>query len=69
MSIILDEGKSMGLLTPSNLHSLYRLKPVEAKCNKEYLDNFHLKHPKSYEVMKDWYKEEEHFIDRVRIMK
>lgn len=53
MAIISDEGKSLGLLTPSNLHSLYHLKPMEAKCNKEYLDNFHLKHPKSCEVMKD----------------
>ena len=58
MAIISDEGKIMGLLTPSNLHSLYHLNPVEAKYNKEYLDNFHLKHPKSYDFMKDWYKDE-----------
>ena len=69
MAIILDEGKSQGLRTPSNLHSLYHLKPVEAKCNKEYLDDFHLKHLKSYEVMKGWYREEENFIERVRITK
>ena len=61
MAIISDKGKIVGLLTSSNLHSLYHLKPVEVKCNKDYLDNFYLKNPKPYEVMKDWYKEEEDF--------
>lgn len=69
MAIISDEGKSLGLLTPRNLHSLYHLKPMEEKCNKEYLDDYHLKHPKSYEVMKGWYGEEDHFIERARITK
>ena len=53
MAIISDEGKIVGLLTPSNLHSLYHLKLVEVKWNKDDLDNFYLKKPKPYEVIKD----------------
>lgn len=58
MAIVLDEGKIVGLLTPSNFHNIYHLKPVEVKCNKEYLDSFYLNNPNPHEVMKHWYKEE-----------
>ena len=69
MAIISDKEKIVGLLTPSNLHSLYHLKPVEVKRNKDYLDHFYLKNPKPYEVMKDWYKEEDDSKDRARVTK
>ena len=69
MAMVLDDGKVVGLLTSSNLHNLYCLKPMEAKWNKEYLDGFHVKFPKSYHIMKDWYCEEESFKDRDGITK
>lgn len=69
MAVVSDEGKFVGLLTQSNLHNLYHLKPVEVKCNKEYLGGFHVKFPESYELMKDWYQEEESFKDRAGITK
>ena len=69
MVVVLGEGKVIGSLTPSNLHNLYHLKPVEAKCNKEYLDGFRVKFPKSYELMTDWYREEDIFKDRAGITK
>ena len=69
MVVVLDEGKVVGPLMQSNLHNLYRLKSVEVKCNKEYLDGFHVKFPKSYKLMKDWYHEEESFKDKVGITK
>ena len=50
MVMVSDKGNVIGSLTPSNLHNLYRLKSVEAKCNKEYLDGFHVKFPKSYKA-------------------
>ena len=68
-AMVSNDGKVVGSLTPSNLHNLYLLKPVEAKCNKEYLDGFHVKLQKSYKLMKDWYREEESFKDRVGITK
>ena len=58
MAIVSDEGKVLGLLTPNNSHSIYHLKHVKVKCNKEYLDNFYVTHPKPYEVMHQWYKDE-----------
>ena len=69
MVMVSDKGKIVGSLTPSNLHNLYHLKSVEPKCNKEYLDSFHVKFLKSYKLMKDWYHEEESFKDRVGITK
>ena len=69
MVIVSDEGKIVGLLTLSNFHSIYHLKPVEVKCNKDYLDNFYMTNPKPHEVMKNWYKEEEDFKDRVGVTK
>ena len=69
MVVVSDEGKVFRSLTSSNLHNLYRQKSVEAKCNKEYLDGFHVKFPKSYKLMKDWYREEESFKDRAGITK
>lgn len=69
MVMVSDEAKIVGSLTSSNLHNMYRLKQVEAKCNKEYLDGFHVKIPKSYKLMKKWYCEEESFKDRVGITK
>ena len=53
MVVVSDKGKVFESLTPSSLHNMYRLKPVEAKCNKEYLDGFHVELPKSYKLMKD----------------
>ena len=69
MAIISGEEKILGILTPSNFHNIYHLKPVEVKCNKEYLDIFYLAIPKPQEVMKPWYKDEEYFKDRVGITK
>ena len=69
MVVVSDEGKIVGSLTPSNLHNMNRFKLVEAKCNKEYLDSFHVKFLKSYKLMKDWYREEESFKDRAGITK
>ena len=63
IAVVSDEGKVVGSLTPSNLHNLYHLKLVEVKCNKEYLDGFHVKFLKSYKLVKDWYLEEESFKD------
>ena len=54
---------------PNNLHNIYHLKPVEVKCNKEYLDKFYVSHPKPYEVMKPWYKDENGFKDKAGITK
>lgn len=54
MAIVSDEGKILGLLTPTNLHNMCHLKPVEVKYNKEYLDSFYLSNLKHYEVMKPW---------------
>lgn len=56
MVMVSNEGKVVRSLMPSNIHNLYHLKPVEAKCNKEYLDGFHVKFPKPYKLMKDWYR-------------
>lgn len=64
-----DEGKIIRSLTPSNLHNMYHLKLVDANCNKEYLDGFHVKFPKSYKLMKYWYHEEESFKDTTSITK
>ena len=69
MVVVSDKGKVVGSLTPSSFHNIYHLKLVEAKCNKEYLDDFNVKFPKSYKLMKDWYQEEESFKDRVAITK
>ena len=69
MLMVSDEGKIVGALTPSNLHNMYHIKLMEVKCNNEYLHGFHVKFPKSYELMKDWYREEESFKDRVGIAK
>lgn len=69
MVVVSNEGKVVGYLTPSSFHSMHHLKPVEAKCNKEYLDSFNVKFPKSYKLMKHWYREEESFKDRVDITK
>lgn len=69
MVVVSNEGKVVGYLTPSSFHSMYHLKPMEAKCNKDYLDSFNVKFPKSYKLMKDWYREEESFKDRVDITK
>ena len=52
MVMVSDGGKVVGSLTPSSFHSMYHLKLVEAKCNKEYLDDFKVKFPKSYKLMK-----------------
>ena len=41
--VVSDEGKILMSLASSNLHNMYHLKQVEAKCNKEYLDGFHVK--------------------------
>ena len=64
-----DEGKILGLFMPNNLHNIYHLKPMEVKCNKEYLDRFYLSNPKPYEVMNPWYKDENDFKDRAEITK
>lgn len=69
MAIVSDEGKILGLLTLSNFHNMYHLRPVEVKCNKEYLDSFYLANPKPYEVMNPWYKDKDDFKDRVGITK
>ena len=69
MVIIYDDGKVLGLCMPNNFHNMHHLKPPEVKCNKEYLDNFYVAHPKPHEVMKPWYKEEDDFKDRARIKK
>jgi formylmethanofuran dehydrogenase subunit A len=69
LTVVSDEGKIVRSLEPSNLHNMYRLKQVEAKCNKEYLDSFNVKFSKSYKLMKDWYREEESFKDRANITK
>ena len=69
MVVVSDEGKVVRSLTLSSLHNMYRLKLVEAKCNKEYLDGFHVKFSKSYKLTKDWYREEQSFKDRVGITK
>ena len=61
MAIVSDEGKVLGLLMPNSFHNMYHLKPVEVKCNKEYLDNFYVAHLKLHEVMKPWYKEGDEF--------
>ena len=62
-TIVLDEGKVLGILTPNNFHNMYHLKLAEVKCNKEYLDNFYVTHLKPHEVMQSWYKEENDFKD------
>ena len=67
MAIVSDKGKVLGLLTPNNFHSIYHLKPIKVKCNKEYLDNFYVTHLKPHEVMQPWYKDENDFKDRVGI--
>ena len=67
MDVVFDEGNIVGYLTPSSFHIMYHLKPMETKCNKEYLDSFNVKFPKLYKLMKDWYREEEIFKDRVDI--
>ena len=59
--IVSDEGKVLGLLTPNNFHNIYHLKPLEVKCNKEYLNNFYVTNSNPHEVMKPWYKEEDDF--------
>ena len=69
MPIVSDEGKVLGLLMANNFHNIYHLKPAEVKCNKEYLDNFYVTHPKPHEVMKLWYKEEDDFKYQARITK
>ena len=69
MAVVSDKGKIVASLAPSNLHNMYHLKQVEAKCNKEYLDGFNVKFLKSYKLMKDWYREEESFKDRAGITK
>lgn len=69
MAMVSNGGKVVGYLTSSSSHNMYHLKPVEAKCNKEYLDSFNVKFAKSYKLMKDWYREEESFKDRVDITK
>ena len=69
MAIISDEGKVLGLLMPNNFHNIYHLKPVEVKCNKEYLDNFYVTHLKPYEVMQPWDKDENDFKDWAGITK
>lgn len=63
MIVVSDDGKVLGLLTPNSFHNMYHLKHVEVKCNKEYLDNFYVAHPKPHGVMKPWYKEEDYFKD------
>ena len=68
-AIVVDGGKVLGLLTHNNFHNMYHLKPANVKCNKEYMDNFYVAHPKPHEVMKPWYQEEDGFKDRVRITK
>lgn len=69
MDVVFDGGKVVGYLTLNSFHNMYHLKPVEAKCNKEYLDSFNVKFPKSYKLMKDWYREEESFKDKDDITK
>ena len=63
MTIVSYEGKVLGLLTPNNFYNIYHLKPAEVKCNKEYLNNFYVTHPKPHEVMQSWYKDENDFKD------
>ena len=53
MVVVSDRGKVIGHLALSSFHNMYHLKTVEAKCNKEYLDNFNVKFPKSYKLMKE----------------
>ena len=69
LSIVADNRKVLGFLTPENFQSIYDLKPAEVKCNKEYLDNFYIANPKAHVLMKPWYKEEEYFKDRASILK
>ena len=47
MVMVSDEGKIARSLMSSNLHNMCHVKQVEAKCNKEYLDGFHVKFLKS----------------------
>ena len=58
MAVVSEKRKIVGSLMPSNLHNMYPLKQVEAKWNKEYIDGFHVKFPKSYKLVRDWYHEE-----------
>lgn len=67
--MVVDDGKVLGLLMPNNFQSIYHLKPTEVKCNKEYLDNFYVVHPKAHMLMKSWYWEEDDFKDRADIAK
>ena len=53
--MVVDDGRVLGLLMPNNFQSIYHLKPTEVKCNKEYLDNFYVAHPKPHMLMKSWY--------------
>lgn len=52
MDVVVDDGRVLGLLTPNNFHNIYHLKPMEVKCNKEYLDNFYVVQPKPHMLMK-----------------
>ena len=64
LSIVSDNEKVLGSLTPKNFQNIYHLKPAEARCNKEYLDNFYIENLKAHVLMKPWYQEEEDLKDR-----
>lgn len=69
MTVIANDGKVLGLIMPNNFHNMHHLKPVDVKCNKEYLDNFYVAHAKPHEVMKPWYRGEDDFKERVGFTK
>ena len=69
LAIVENSWKLLGLLTPEKFQSIYHLKLAEVKCNKEYLDNFYVAHPKAHMLMKPWYREEEDFKDQAGITK
>ena len=68
-TIIGDGGNILGLLTTKNFQSIYQLKLIEEKCNKENPNNFYKTNMKAHMLMKPWYQEEEYFKDCSRIYK
>ena len=68
-SIIVDNGKVLGSLTPKKIQNVYQLKPLEARCNKEYLDKFYMANPKTHLLVNPWYQEYKYFKDQTCIPK
>lgn len=66
---MVDNGKMLGSLTPEKFQNIYHLKSTQAKCKKEYLDNFYIVNMKDHVLKNPWYQEEEGFKDRASILK